>query len=135
MSNSPAIKINPLPSPSVTKTKSDVPKEVGQLSLDIFKKGNELVLLAPIAGIKPDDVTISITDEVLVIKGTRVQKFEVSEEEYYTKECFWGRFSRSIVLPLEADAKNITANFDNHVLEIHIPLKEVETTKIIKIKS
>lgn len=133
MSNSPAIKINPLPPPS--KNKPTIEKEVGQLSLDVFKKNTEIVILAPIAGIKPDDLTISITDEVLVIKGIRVPKYEVPEEEYYTKECFWGNFSRSIVLPLEADAKNITANFDNQVLEIHIPLKELETTKIIKIKS
>lgn len=133
MSNAQAIRINPLPPQSASKSAEE--KEVGQLSLDVFKKDNEIILLAPIAGINPKDLTLSITDEVLVIKGTRTPKYEVPEEEYYTKECFWGNFSRSIVLPLEADVKNITANFDNQILEIHIPLKEVETTKIIKIKS
>jgi len=133
MSKQPTIKINPLPPES--KTKPVMEKEVGQLSLDVFKKGNEIIILAPIAGIKPDDLTISITDEVLVIKGLRVPKYDVPEEDYYTKECFWGNFSRSLVLPVEADTKGITANFENQVLEIHIPLKELETTKIIKIKS
>lgn len=135
MSNKPAIKINPIPQGQGAEQKTMKEQEAGQLSLDIFKKGNEIIILAPIAGIKPDDVTISITDEVLVIKGIRTQKFEVPEEEYYTKECFWGNFQRSIVLPLEADTKNISANFENQVLEIRIPTKEIESTKIIKIKS
>jgi len=110
-----------------------IEKEIGQLSLDIFHTDSEIVILAPIAGVKADDVTLSITDDVLVIKGVRTPKFEVAEENYYTKECFWGHFSRSIVLPLEADVKDISANFKNGILEIHIPRIEIKKTNIIKI--
>jgi HSP20 family protein len=124
-----SIKINPLPEKELLK------KEVGQLSVDIYHKEKEIVILAPIAGVEEKDVKISVTDDVLVIKGTRIAGEGVNDEDYYTRECFWGSFSRSIVLPEEADSKNISANFDNCVLEIRIPKTELEHTKIIKIKS
>ncbi len=125
------IKINPLPHSENAPTK----KEVGQLSLDIYKTEDELVILAPIAGISKKDLEISLTDEILIIKGERSTSEEVAEENYYTKECFWGAFSRSIVLPEEADTQKIIANFNHNVLEIRIPLKKREQSKIIKIKT
>jgi HSP20 family protein len=125
------IKIHPLPSGSSEPIK----KEVGQLSLDIYQTDKEIVILAPIAGVGKDNINIAITDEVLVIKGTRPLKDQISEDCYYTKECFWGDFSRSIVLPEEADVQNASASFENNVLEIKIPKKEIERTKIIKIRA
>ena len=124
-----SIKIHPLPSSTPIK------KEVGQLSVDIYQNEKEIIILAPIAGIGRDDIHLSVTDDVLVIKGSRPSKEEVSEENYYTRECFWGDFSRSIVLPLEADSKNINASFENNVLELRIPKIKHESTKIIKIKA
>jgi len=126
-----SIKIHPLPHDEKTPLK----KEVGQLALDIYHKGKEIVLLAPIAGVAKGDIKLSVTDDVLVIRGDREAKEEVAEENYYTRECFWGSFSRSIVLPEEADTKNISATFENNVLEIRIPKTEKEHTKIIKIKA
>lgn len=122
------IKIHPLPSDEPLK------KEVGQLSLDIYHTEKEIVFLAPIAGVGKDDIKISVTDDVLVIRGSRPARETVAEENYYTRECFWGDFSRSIVLPKEADSKHIKASFENCVLEIRIPKGEEEHTKIIKIK-
>lgn len=126
-----SIKIHPLPSSEAEPLK----KEVGQLSVDIYRTDKELVILAPIAGVNKDDVKISITDDVLVIKGERPSHENVPEENYYTQECFWGNFSRAIVLPEEADTKNISASFENNVLEIRIPKAEIEETKIIKIQA
>jgi HSP20 family protein len=80
-------------------------------------------------------VKLSITDDVLVIKGERPSHENIPEENYYTQECFWGNFSRAIVLPQEADTKNISASFENNVLEIRIPKQDVEQTKIIKIQA
>jgi HSP20 family protein len=130
--NSANIKINPISKDS-SKNDGPIEKEYGQLSLDIFHADKEIVILAPIAGVKEEDISIAITDDVLVIRGTRQNKYEIPEENYYTKECFWGNFSRSIVLPLEADTKNISAKFEHNVLEIHIPKSDIEATKVIKI--
>lgn len=126
-----SIKIHPLPSNDMEPLK----KEVGQLSVDIYRTDKELVIIAPIAGVSKDDVKLSITDDVLVIKGERPSHENIPEENYYTQECFWGNFSRAIVLPQEADTKNISASFENNVLEIRIPKQDVEQTKIIKIQA
>lgn len=127
-----SIKIHPLPSDANTEP---LKKEIGQLSVDIYHTDKEIVILAPIAGVTKDDIKLSVTDDVLVIRGKRPQREEIPEDNYYTKECFWGDFSRAIVLPKEADSKNIVASFDNNVLEVRIPRNEIEHTKIIKIKT
>ncbi|MEK7085614.1 MAG: Hsp20/alpha crystallin family protein [Patescibacteria group bacterium] len=127
-----SIKIHPLPNDANTEP---LKKEIGQLSVDIYHKDKEIVILAPIAGVTKDDVKLSVTDDVLVIRGQRPLREEVPEDNYYTKECFWGNFSRAIVLPKEADSKNISASFDNNMLEVRIPKNEIEHTKIIKIKA
>lgn len=125
-----SIKVHP-----ISNSAQPAKKEVGQLSVDIYHLDKEIVILAPIAGVKKEDLHLSITDDVLVIKGERKEKEQVPEDNYYTRECFWGNFSRSIVLPEEADTKNITAAFEDHVLEIRIPKEEIEHTKVIKIKT
>ncbi|PIR55000.1 Hsp20/alpha crystallin family protein [Candidatus Peregrinibacteria bacterium CG10_big_fil_rev_8_21_14_0_10_36_19] len=130
MSEKAVIKIHPLP-----HSDSPIKKEVGQLSLDIFQTPKEIVILAPIAGVAKEDIHLSLTEDVLVIKGERKLHEVIDEDSYYTKECFWGLFQRSIVLPLEADTKHISASFDLNVLEIRIPKTERESTQIIKIKS
>ena len=126
------ITINPI---SSHDNNDPLKKEVGQLSVDIYHTRNEIVILAPIAGVEENAINISLTEDVLVIKGERPSREEVAEQNYYTKECFWGNFSRAIVLPTEADTRNISANFKNNVLEIRIPKSQEKETKIIKIKS
>lgn len=106
---------------------------VGQLSVDIFQKNNEIVVIAPIAGSTSKDVNISVTEDVLTIKGERISDHQIEEKDYLTKECFWGPFERSIVLPKNANGKEIVASFKNNVLEIHIPKTSEEKTKIVKI--
>lgn len=122
------IKIHP-----ISESTAPISKEVGQLALDIFHFDKKIIILAPIAGIKKDDIHISVTDDVLVIKGERKPRYLAKDDDYYTKECFWGNFSRSIVLPLEADSSKIKAGFEDNILEINIPKKEIHSTKVIKI--
>ena len=93
--NETNIKIHPINSDDHKPVK----KEVGQLSVDIYHTENSIVILAPIAGVKEEDIEISLTDDVLVIKGIRPEKEQIKSDNYYTKECFWGNFSRAIVLP------------------------------------
>ncbi len=126
-----SIKIHPLPS----SEEDPIKKEIGQLSVDIYYTDTEIIILAPIAGVHKEDIHLSITNDVLVIRGKRNPKENIPEENYYTKECFWGDFSRAIVLPEEANTKKISASFDDHILEIRIGKEEVEKTKIIKIKA
>lgn len=116
------------------KKQQDMDNDEGQLALDIYQTDSEIIVIAPIAGVTPDDIDISVTEEVLTIKGKRDLNMPVEEENYFTKECFWGRFSRSIVLPESAETSDIKANFKNGVLTLSIPKVERAKTQVIRIK-
>lgn len=107
----------------------------GKLALDIYQTPRYLVVVAPIAGVKLDDISVTITEDVLTIKGKRRLEFDIPEEDYFTQECFWGNFSRSIVLPAAVDSSKINASFKDCVLKISIPKTAATKTKVVRIKS
>ena len=103
-----------------------------QLSCDVFETKDDIIVKATIAGVKPEDLDISISNDLLTIRGSRHQEEEISKENYYSQECYWGAFSRSIVLPREIDQKKTEANLKNGVLTIKLPKKY--KTSGIKVK-
>jgi HSP20 family protein len=107
----------------------------GQLALDVYQTQDDIVILAPIAGVKLEDMNVSVTDDVLTIKGKRSLNIDIPDENYYTQECFWGDFSRSIVLPASVNTNKISANFKDGVLKIEIPKIEKVRSKVIRIKT
>jgi HSP20 family protein len=114
--------------------KSHLEKVEGELSLDVFQTDTHLVVIAPVAGVEAEDIDISVNDnEVLCIKGTRNICKDVHHEDYLTKECFWGAFARSILLPEGLDSDQIKATFKRGVLRIEIPKVKYEKTKKVKI--
>ncbi len=96
----------------------------GQLSLDVFRDQEHLVVRSTISGVKPEDLDISINGDLLTIRGKREGEQNVSEEDWFYKECYWGAFSRSIVLPYEVASDLAKANIKNGILEIRIPIRE-----------
>ncbi len=100
-----------------------------QLSCDVFEDKDNIVVKSTVAGVKPEDLEISISSDLLTIRGSRTQDEEVDENDYYSRECYWGAFSRSIVLPKEVDQKKIDAEINNGVLTIKLP-KKYKTSSI-----
>lgn len=99
----------------------DQPRE-GQLHLDVLDEGKNLVILAPMAGVDPSSVDISVHGDLLTVKGNRQQPPELRlAEEPYLQECFWGRFSRSLVLPVAVKSDLAEASFYHGLLRISIP--------------
>jgi len=115
------------------KTKSPASKE-GQLSVDVFQSPDEITIVAPIAGVDPNDISITITDDVITIKGERGHKTTLKKEDCFIQECFWGSFSRSVVLPADTDTSKVDAECNNNVLVVRIPRIERVRTQIIKVK-
>lgn len=107
--------------------------EEGQLTVDIYDDGNAIVIQSSVAGVKPDDIDISLQEETLTIRGTRQRSREVHESNFYYKELYWGTFSRSIILPEEVDFTKADANIKNGLLTIRLPKKD-RSEKKIKIK-
>ncbi|MDD4351821.1 MAG: Hsp20/alpha crystallin family protein [Candidatus Gracilibacteria bacterium] len=90
----------------------------GQLAVDVFQTKDSIVIQAPIAGVKLADISIAITDDVLTIRGERKQTKEVERKHYMTQECYWGAFSRSIILPEDIDKENVKAKFKDGILSV-----------------
>ena len=107
----------------------------GQLAVDVFQSNDSVILKAPIAGVKPADLEISITDEVINIKGERRETQETSRENYFAQECYWGAFSRSFILPIAVNAEKAEAVLKDGILTIKIPKSEKTKTKTIAIKA
>ena len=105
----------------------------GQLSIDVYQDEHSVYVLAPIAGVKPGDVDISITDEVLTIRGQRSAGHETGPEKHFTQECYWGPFSRSYVLPIAVNSEESKATLKDGLLRIQIPKDAKVKTKIIKV--
>ena len=96
------------------------PETEGQLAIDVFQTDKKIIIKSTIAGVKPEDLKISLHHDLLTIKGSRSLKEEVSDEDYLYKECYWGAFSRSIILPTEVDNKHVEAELESGVLTISL---------------
>jgi len=101
--------------------------------VDIFDTDNAIVIKAELPGIKKDDVSVDVKDNVLTIKGERSLTKKIKEENYYRKERSFGKFQRSFTLPEAIDSARIKANFKNGVLEIEVPKAEEKKPKQISI--
>lgn len=118
-----------------TKTEEDWMEEhEGQLAVDVYQTADSVVLQAPIAGVKPEDLEISITDEVINIKGERRQAEETAKENYLARECYWGAFSRTFTLPTVVESEKAEAGLKNGILTIKIPKMAKTKTKVVEIK-
>ncbi|MCB9834670.1 Hsp20/alpha crystallin family protein [Candidatus Nomurabacteria bacterium] len=104
----------------------------GQLNVDVYQTKTHVVIMAPIAGISPDKLDIAISDDVVTIRGSREESSQTKGRDYYIQECFWGSFSRSVILPTPAIADKAEAKMENGVVTIKIP--KVAQEKVRKIK-
>jgi HSP20 family protein len=108
----------------------------GQLALDAYQTEDEVVIKAPIAGVNEADLDVSITDDVLTIKGQRKQEQEIKAENFIAQECYWGSFSRSLTLPPGClSDKSKATLLKTGVLIIRIPKKPEKKIKKLEIFS
>lgn len=107
----------------------------GQLTVDVYQDEDEIIVESTVAGVEPDDLEINITSELVTIKGKREHKKKVEEKNYFYQECFWGTFSRSVILPEEVDPDKSEANLaDNRILTIRMPKLKRKKPKKMKVK-
>ncbi|MFA5130104.1 MAG: Hsp20/alpha crystallin family protein [Patescibacteria group bacterium] len=104
--------------------------EEGQLSIDVFRDKDTLVIRSTVSGAKPEDIDVSIHGDLLTIRGKRDSSTSVREEDWYYRECYWGAFSRSIVLPYEVQSDRAEASLTNGILEIRVPIKSASAGSI-----
>lgn len=106
----------------------------GQLTVDVYQTPTEIIVESPIAGVNPEDIDVAISSETVTIKGKREREERVRAEDYVYQECYWGKFSRSVVLPTEVDADSAEATIKNGVLTIRLPKLNRSKLKKLKVK-
>ncbi|MDD3101670.1 MAG: Hsp20/alpha crystallin family protein [Patescibacteria group bacterium] len=96
----------------------------GQLVVDIFERDNNIIVESTIAGINKEDIDITVESDLIVIRGERRQETEDETKNYYLQECFWGKFSRTLVLPYPVKSDKVKANLKNGILTVILPKTE-----------
>ncbi|MBI2426697.1 MAG: Hsp20/alpha crystallin family protein [Candidatus Kerfeldbacteria bacterium] len=105
----------------------------GQLSVDVFQTPDSVVIQSTIAGVKPDDLDISIQSDMVTIRGKRSRTHEVQDENYLYQECYWGGFSRSIILPVEIRDDKAAAEMEDGILTITLPKANKSKVTTLKV--
>jgi HSP20 family protein len=103
-------------------------------AIDMYQTKDDVVVKAPLPGLKAEDVDITVTGETLTLRGEFKQENEQKEASYHIREQRYGSFERSILLPTDVKADKAKADFENGVLTITMPIAEEVKPKSITIK-
>lgn len=117
--------------PPSAMPEDEQPASAGQLPVDLHQTGNEFVVRAFVAGVRPDELSISISRDRVEIEGARMEREHIPELDYFLRELFWGSFSRTIQLPEEVDVESSSATAKDGLLVIIMPkLDKARQTKL-----
>ena len=105
----------------------------GELAIDVYQTETDLVIQSAIAGVKPEDLDITLERDILTVRGVRQKPFEETGD-YFTQECYWGPFSREVILPVEVDPDRAEASMKDGILTIRIPKILREKKRRIKVR-
>ena len=107
-------------------------EQEGELTVDVFETDKDIVIQSAIAGVEPENLDITIENDMVVIKGNRGKQLIEEKQNYFRQECFWGKFSREIILPVETDNSRARAVIKNGILTIKIPkIQKVKIKKLV----
>ena len=109
-------------------------EDEGELTVDIYDRGDAIVIQSTVAGVRPEDLDVSIASDTVSIRGSREQAERVHENAYYYKELFWGTFARTVILPEEVDDTAAEAMLKNGLLTIRLPKRKRGVVQKVKIK-
>lgn len=93
----------------------------GQLAIDVYQTADDMIIRAAIAGVQANGIDISVNNDVVTIKGMRRLDDEIPASDYLYQECYWGGFSRTIILPVEVKADKVKASLKNGILRVTLP--------------
>ena len=113
----------------------DPDMEEGELSVDVYQTESEIIIEAMVAGVKPEDLHLSITRDMVTIKGRRDGNTQITHDDYFYKELYWGTFTRTILLPHEVEIEEAEAVEKHGLLIIRLPKVDKARQTKLKVKS
>lgn len=121
--------------PKVSEEELVSESEDGELAVDVYQTPDDIVIKTMVAGVRPDDLDISITRDMVTIKGNREESHEVEEGDFFHKELYWGTFSRTVLLPQEIDVEGAEASEKHGLLILKLPKIDKDRKTKLKVKS
>lgn len=106
----------------------------GQLSVDVYQTEDSVVIQSTVAGVRVEDLDISVNNDMVTIRGIRRRDEEVKPENYFYQECYWGGFSRSIILPFDVKTEKVSATLKNGILTVILPKAEKPRVKNVRVR-
>ncbi len=106
----------------------------GALNIDMYQTKDNVIIKSTIAGVRPEDIDITVANDMVTIKGERVKEEKIAQDDYFYQECYWGGFSRSVIVPVDIDSESIEADYKDGILTIIIPKAAKAKTKKVKVK-
>lgn len=107
----------------------------GELAVDVYQTPTHIIIKAMIAGVRPEDLDVSITRDMVTLRGKREKHVEGNAGDFFFQELYWGSFSRTIVLPQEVEIEEAEANEKHGLLTIRLPKLDKGRQAKLKIKS
>ncbi len=117
------------------ETEDEATEQEGELTVDVYQNAETVVIKAMIAGVRPEDLDISITRDLVTIRGKREEERTVAEEDFIMKELYWGSFSRAIALPVEIDVDEAEAIEKHGLLILKLPKLDKRKKSKLKVKT
>lgn len=114
---------------------TEMEDEEGQLTVDVYQTANEIVVQTMVAGVEPQHLSVTITHEMITIRGKREAPRGIDEDKYITRELYWGSFSRTIEFPQEIEPDEAEAVEKNGLLTIKLPIINKQKQTVLKVKS
>ena len=107
----------------------------GELAVDVYQTATHIIVKAMIAGVRPEDLDVAITRDMVTLKGKREKHTEGGGNDYFFQELYWGAFARTIVLPQEVEIEDAEATEKHGLLIIKLPKVDKGKQTKLKIKS
>ena len=107
----------------------------GELPVDMYQTEDSIIIRALVAGVSPNDLEISITRDMVTLRGVREEYQEAHDDSYFHRELFWGSFSRTLVLPEEIAIDEAEAQEKHGMLEIKLPKLDKHRSTQLRVKS
>jgi len=108
--------------------------EEGELNVDVYQNQNEIIIKTMVAGVKPEDLDVAISRDMVTLKGKRENERTVADDDYFHRELYWGSFSRTVVLPQEIDVDAAEAIEKHGLLIIRLPKLDKNRQTRLKVR-
>jgi len=110
-------------------------EEEGELAVDMCQTPTDIIIKTMVAGVKPEDLDIAITRDMVTIRGKRMESSETAENDFFHKELYWGAFSRTIVLPAEVEIEEAEASEKHGLLTLILPKIDKNRQSKLKVRT